>query len=389
MSIPRRAVIAGAAAAIAAVVIALLLSPWSAAPRRALRETVTRLGVLPPLDESGIAVTGTPDRLPRLPVSGWHNGGPLPADSLRGSIVVLAVFSDTHPGALDALPRLERWHEAYARFGVRVIGVHSPEYAFATRQGFLPPFIARLGLTFPIVEDPALQTLGALGSRSSGIQIALADAEGRIQEMCLAGDPALDLPALEDRLRAMLREHHPGRVFPGRDGPGAGLCTPPRVRAIRLGSSSVTAGPLRDATPGRSQPFTAQFRFEIEGAPDVPYPVGWWIPRPEGIEAAQGGAAHFLAIRYDAPRVAVVASPPASGAARLWILRDDEWLPDDALGADTRQDARGASYIDIDEPRLYFIVRGSGEHVIKISPEHPGLTLHAVTFIPDPAEPGS
>jgi hypothetical protein len=298
--------------------------------------------------------------------------------------VVLAVFSDTDPGALEALPRIERWHEAYARFGVRVIGVHAPEYAFATSPGVVERLHERLGLAFPIVEDPALQVLGALGSNSSGVQIVLADATGRVRSICAAGDPAHDVAALELELRGLLREQFPERGFPGDAGGGPpDPCTPSSLRTLRLGSSSVTEGPLRDAAPGRSQPFTAQFRFEVEGTPFVPYPVGWWIPRPQGIEAALGGAAQFLAIRYDAPRVAVVASPPARGSSRLWILRDEAWLSADALGADARLDSRGASYVEVDEPRLYFVARGGGEHVLKLSPEVTGLTLHALTFIPD------
>jgi hypothetical protein len=202
--------------------------------------------------------------------------------------------------------------------------------------------------------------------------------------MRVAGDPALDLPTLEHRLRGLLVDLHPERSFPGGDAPDAPAAgTPSLVRTVRLGSVSVAEGPLAEAVHGRAQPFTVQFRFEVEGAPYVPYPVGWWIPRPEGIEAARGGAAQFLAIRYDAPRVGVVASPPASGRSRLWILRDESWLPAAALGADAKSDAHGASYVDIEAPGLYFVTRGPGAHVLKLSPEDPGLTLHALTFEPD------
>jgi hypothetical protein len=139
-------------------------------------------------------------------------------------------------------------------------------------------------------------------------------------------------------------------------------------------------GPLANVKPGEPQMFVAPFRFDQEGQSFTPYPVGRWTLRGDGLTAARGGAANFVAIRYDAARVCVVASPPANGAARLWILRDDAWPPADALGEDVKRDARGAAYLEVNESRLYVIARGGGEHVLKLSPEAPGLTLHALTF---------
>jgi len=382
-----RALAAGAVVAFASIGIALFLSPWSAAPRRAMGAALARLGIEWPVETMGPSVAA--DALPVLPETGWHFGGPLTADSLRGRIVVLAVFSDTHPGTFEALPVLEHWHEAYARFGVRVVGVHAPEYAFATDRGVVDRLAGRLSIAFPIVEDPSLQTLVALGGRGSEVRIALAGPDGRVRVTRSIGAPAEDLIRIEGALRALLRETQPDRGFPAQaaNDTAAGD-TPSRVRTVRLGAASVAQGPLAGAAPGRAQPFTAQFRFEVEGPPYVPYPIGWWIPRPEGVEAARGGAAQFLAIRYDASRVGVVASPPASGRSRLWILRDEAWLPPEALGRDARLDARGASYVDIEAPGLYFVTRGPGTHVLKLSPEDAGVTVHALTFEPDAGASG-
>jgi len=381
-----RALVAGGGVALAALAVALFLSPWSAAPRRAAKSGLARIGVTWPVDgdDGSVRASGS---LPALPDAGWHHGGPLTADSLRGAVVVLAVFSDTHPSTFDVLPRLQAWHEAYARLGVRIVGVHAPEYAFATDPAVVERLAARLAVSFPIVADPALQVLASLERSGSEVLLVLAGPGGRLLDVRPAGDPARDLPAFEAGLRAALAGAHPGRGFPAAavpDTPAGGTAS--SVRTIRLGTASVAAGPLAGAAPGRAQPFTAQFRFEVEGAPYVPHPIGWWTPRPQGIEAARGGAAQFLAIRYDASRVGVVASPPPSGPVRLWILRDEKWLPAAALGADARADAQGASYVDVEAAGLYFVTRGPGEHVLKLSPESPGLALHALTFEPMTAE---
>jgi hypothetical protein len=71
---------------------------------------------------------------------------------------------------------------------------------------------------------------------------------------------------------------------------------------------------------------------------------------------------------------------------RLWVLRDEKWLPHDALGADARLDSRGASYVEIEEPRVYAVCRElPGHHIVKLSPDAPGITIHAL--IVEPAGP--
>jgi len=376
-----KGLIAGIVVCVAAVTLALLLSPFSPALRRQVRNAFDRVGI-DLRSGTGAQEASAPDRLPALPAEGWLNGGPLDADSLRGSIVVLAVFSDTHPTALEALPQLEAWHEAYARFGVRIVGVHAPEFAFATQPEVLDRLAARLGLSFPIVRDPSLQVLAALHSRDDEVQVVVADAEGRVRAIRSLENVGNDLAGVESTVRALIAARHPEIPFP--EAPAAAAsASGPAVRTLRLGASSVLEGPLRGAVVGKAQPFTAQFRFEVEGAPYVPYPV----PRPEGLEASKGGAAQFVAIRYDAARVGVVASPPPVGASRLWILRDEAWLTPDALGEDARLDSRGASYVDVDASRLYRVTRGTGEHVLKLSPEDGGLTLHALTFEPRAGPP--
>ena len=140
-------------------------------------------------------------------------------------------------------------------------------------------------------------------------------------------------------------------------------------------------GPLASATPGRPQMFTAQFRFQIEGDPFIPYPVGLWTLDGDGLTARRGGAANFVAMRYDAPQVGAVLGTPPSRAVRAWLLVDEHWLRPEQLGRDARLDSRGASYVLVSAHRLYDLCRSSpGRHVIKISPEVPGLTVHAMSF---------
>ncbi|MEK7331703.1 MAG: hypothetical protein AAB113_12985, partial [Candidatus Eisenbacteria bacterium] len=318
--------------------------------------------------------------------SGWLNGGPLTPDSLRGHLTVVALWSDTDPECLRALPVLQSWHQAYARYGARIVGVHEPDFAFAADPSVPARLALRMGLSFPIALDPAYAIRRHLGGPSDGPRLVLADPAGTIVG---AASGRRQLAGIERALRGQLKQLHPELDFPSDPGLASGpsparpTAEAPGARVVPLGSTRVREGPLAGATPGRAQPFTAQFRYQVEGKPYVPYPVGLWSPGGEGITAARGGAENFIALRYDAGALWAVLSPPQGETVRVWVLRDEKWLPADALGADARLDGRGDSYIEVSEPRLYAVCRErAGEHVVKLSPATPGVTVHALIVEP-------
>jgi hypothetical protein len=315
--------------------------------------------------------------LPDLVALQWVNGRPLPLDSLAARPIALVVFSDTDPQAVAVLRAAEGWFEGYGDLGIRVIGVHAPHFAFAADTVVTSRIARRAGARFPVALDPSLTVENVLGPVAAGPRVAVFDARGAL----IANGAGREALATAERaLRDELRRLRPAGGFPGDPGLTFASAPMPRVRFVHLGAGRSARGPLATAEPGRMQVFTAQFRHQVEGERDVPYPVGRWIPEGDGIRAAAAGAANFLAIRYDAGRVSVVASPPPEGGARLWILRDEKWLAPGALGEDARLDPSGASYVDVSEPRLYSVATGGGEHVLKLSPGVPGVVLHAVTF---------
>jgi thiol-disulfide isomerase/thioredoxin len=342
--------------------------------------------IFTPIDDAGTPSNeslGT--SLPGLAdAAGWLNGDRSVADSLRGHPTVVALWSDTDPECLRALPILESWHQAYARYGARIVGVHEPDFAFAADSSVPARVARRMGLSFPIALDPAYVIRRRFGGPSDGPRLVLADSAGTIVS---AVSGAGELAGLERKLRRQLKQLHPELEFPSDPplaiGRGSQPAEAPTSRMVPLGSTRVVEGPLVGATPGRAQTFTAQFRFQVEGKLYVPYPVGLWSPGGDGITAVRSGAENFIALRYDAGALWAVLSPPRGLTVRVWVLRDERWLPADALGADARLDGRGNSYLDVDEPRLYAVCRGrAGEHVIKLSPDAPGVVVHALIVGP-------
>jgi thiol-disulfide isomerase/thioredoxin len=318
-------------------------------------------------------------------VAGWLSGDDASADSLRGHAIVVALWSDTDPECLRALPALEAWHQAYRRYGVRVVGVHEPDFAFAADASVPRRVAERLRLSFPIALDPSYVLRRVLGGPAEGPRLVLADPGGTI---VAAGWGRARMPEIERALRDLLQRLRPDVHFPpdpGRAAPAPAGTNEPRTRVVPLGVARVREGPLAGAMPGEARAFTAQFRYQVEGRPYVPYPVGLWTPGGDGATAARGGAENYIALRYDGGALWAVMSPPAGETVRVWVLSDERWLAPDMLGADARRDGRGASYLEVSEPRLYAVCgERAGEHVVKLSPGEPGLTVHAL--IVEPAE---
>lgn len=309
-------------------------------------------------------------------------GGPRPAKGERAAIGILILWNGFDPRCAEILPLVEAWHEAYARYGLRITGLHFAPYSFAGDSAVVGAAARRLGLRFAsaVVATPPPPALNAgLGP----VVIWPGSGDSEPQWLSTPGDAS----AFEVRLRQRLRQLRPDAGFPADGALGVTRgAAPTPVRTVFLGLDRLQRGPLRGATAGRAQPFVTSFRSEQEGALETPVPVGWWTPQRDAVESARGGAANFLAFRYDAGPVGAVIGAPAGEATRVWILEDEHWLTAADAGDDVKFDARGASYVDAGEPRHFAIARG-GRHVLKLSPDQPGVRFYSFTLAAAAARP--
>jgi len=312
------------------------------------------------------AAPPTPPLAALAGASGWLNG-PAPPESLAGRPVLLVAWSDADPRSLRLLREAADWQRAYGRAGLRVIGVHVPEFAFAADTAAPARALRRLGITLPVALDAGSRVASQLGVGDDLPDWVLVDAHGR-RTLTAEGDAAA-------RVHAALLSSlglAPGGAAPV--APAAGGS----ARRVYCGTGRVPGGPLADAVPGRPLVFTSQFRYEEEGRAYTPYPIGRWTPTADGVVSARGGAADFVAMRYDGGRVDAVLG--ATAPARVWVMCDAGWVPAAERGDDLRVDSRGATYVSVDEPRPYALMRGGGGHVLRLSPDQPGITYYAFLF---------
>jgi cytochrome c biogenesis protein CcdA/thiol-disulfide isomerase/thioredoxin len=95
----------------------------------------------------------------------WLNSEPLTLAGLRGKVVLVDFWTYSCVNCLRTLPFLERWHRTYAREGLVIVGVHTPEFAFEREVANVRRAAAELGVRYPVALDPDYATWNAWGNQ--------------------------------------------------------------------------------------------------------------------------------------------------------------------------------------------------------------------------------
>jgi len=95
---------------------------------------------------------------PLNPDGRWFNTKPLTLAQLHGNVVLIDFWTYSCINCLRTLPHLEAWYRDYARDGLVIVGVHTPEFAFEHVASNVGAAVKRLGIRYPVVQDNAYGT---------------------------------------------------------------------------------------------------------------------------------------------------------------------------------------------------------------------------------------
>ena len=118
-------------------------------------------------DASNPSLTGYGRASQLIDITAWLNtpgDRPLTAASLRGKVVLVDFWTYSCINCQRALPHLEAWYRTYARYGLVIIGVHTPEFAFERVIGNVRRAVRDLGVNFPVAIDNSYMTWIAFGN---------------------------------------------------------------------------------------------------------------------------------------------------------------------------------------------------------------------------------
>jgi thiol-disulfide isomerase/thioredoxin len=325
---------------------------------------------------------------PGAKVSGtvWLDSSPLTMAALRGKVVLVDFWEYTCINCIRTFATNKRWYQWYHNDGFEIVGVHAPEFDFAYNVDNVRVAVKRFGLPYPIVTDDWFYIWKSYHNQGWPGRY-LIDAKGNIRFSRIGegGDVAF-----ESAIRKLLVEAHPGLKFPANEK------IPPEAPAFGFGCGIPTeemyVGPMYGRGSlanheGYKPGTTIDYKLPKKVADGRTVIGGHWQTDQngmiyEGKPQQPGPKAARLEMRYHARELYAVINVVRGKPSRLFIQQDGHWLTAAEKGVDARIDSQGRSYLDIAEPRMYYLVANArfGSHTVTLFPTETGLTVNSFTF---------
>jgi cytochrome c biogenesis protein CcdA/thiol-disulfide isomerase/thioredoxin len=150
-------------------------------------------------------------------ITAWLNtrgDKPISLASLRGMVVLVDFWTYSCINCQRSLPHVEAWYSRYHAYGLDVIGVHSPEFAFEHVVSNVIAASHQLGVHYPIAIDNNLATFNAYKNNYWPADY-LIDATGQVRNI---EDGEVDYGDTESNIRDLLVAANPKVHLPPRTG---------------------------------------------------------------------------------------------------------------------------------------------------------------------------
>ena len=162
----------------------------------------------------GAATLGDCGPLPAIDGTvAWLNtpgNQPLTQKDRSGKVTLVDFFAYSCINCQRSIPGVEKLHQTYAEYGLQVIGVHSPEYAFEKEVDNVRGGVERLGITYPVAVDSNLTTWSNFNNHYWPAHY-LADAQGNVRQTHVGeGGEA----TTEKHVRELLKQANPNVSLP-------------------------------------------------------------------------------------------------------------------------------------------------------------------------------
>jgi len=335
--------------------------------------------------------------MPPLADGDWLNGRPLTPAQLRGQVVLIDFWDYTCINCLRTLPYLKKWHQRYAKHGLVIIGIHTPEFRFARFRTHLEAAIAEYEIPYPILLDNQQQNWSQFATKAWPTKFLIdpdgylrfqrqgegyyQETEQAIQTLLRLRQPDVSLPDLLPPLRA-------------EDASGAVCYRPTPELYAGFQGGGLFGGALGNPE-GYMPNSSVIYRLPLvktwqEGQF---YVDGIWRAWPEALAFAgeQGGE---IVLPYAAVSVNAVLAPsadpvetalamkPTEADPVVEVVQDGRFLTKVQAGRDVVFGENGRSLVRVDRPRMINLVNNPdfGNHTLRLTFEARGLALYAFTF---------
>ena len=302
-------------------------------------------------------------------IDGWLNGDPLTLADLRGTVVLVDFWTYTCINCVRTFPHLRALHDTYEPFGLRIVGMHSPEFEFEKAEANVADAIERYRLPYPVALDNDMATWRAYRN-NWWPHVYLIDAGGRLRfdHIGEGGEEQI-----QHQVRKLLREA--GSALPApidfEDTSPTPHITPEIYTGIERGTAQGSLRNPEGYTSGRIVEYAPVDAASIDraGTAGAFFLEGPWRAQGEYVEAGPGGGR--VVVPFFARDVFVV----AAGEARVRVLVDGSPIGR-AAGEDVAE-----GIVSVTRDDLYVLIRlpRAEQHVLTLEAEG-GFRLFTFTF---------
>lgn len=295
----------------------------------------------------------------------WFNtpgGKPLTMKGLRGKVVLIDFWTYSCINCIRTLPYLNAWNKRYAKDGLVIVGVHTPEFPFEREAANVEEAIKTDGIEYPVVQDNEMGTWNAYGNLYWPAEYFV-DAQGQVRYAHF-GEGQYE--EKEEVIRELLAEagHKPGKARAD----AHGMAAEPTVTTPESYLGSERAG---NFTNGLIESGRQTFTLRKPGENELSYGGEWTI----GEQPATAGKGARLDLNFGARRVYLVLGSPGE-PRRVKVMLDGKPI----AAADDGSDVHNG-YVTVTNQRLYNLVElPRVEHrMLELVPEA-GVQGYAFTF---------
>ncbi len=293
----------------------------------------------------------------------WINSPPLTREALKGKVVVVDFWTYSCINCLRTLPYIKTWEKKYKDYGLVVLGVHTPEFAFEKNEGNVRKAVRELGISFPVVMDNEYAIWNAFSNRYWPAHYFI-DAMGRIRSHHFGEG---EYERSERLIRHLLEEAQAGPLPSLQsDIQGTGAQAPASKKVF---SRETYLGSNRSMNKAQPTDILALNQWHI---------IGEWQETPEHLVLLRGKGT--LSFRFLARDVHLVMGLEKPGKSVRFVVRVDGMEPNDHHGTDIDAQGRGT----LNGQRLYHLLRqrrpADTPRTIQIEFLGPGAQAFAFTF---------
>jgi thiol-disulfide isomerase/thioredoxin len=308
--------------------------------------------------------------------TGWLNSEPLTPEGLRGRVVLVDFWTYTCINWLRTLPYLRAWDAKYRDVGLKVIGVHTPEFDFERNIDNIVAQSRTFSVEYPIAIDSDYAVWRAFANHFWPA-VYIADAQGHIRHHHFGeGEYAQSEMVIQQLLLdAGAQDLDQGLV----DVEPRGLEVAADWRTLQSPETYAGYGQSTGFASGDVAAFDEPHVYTAA----APLPLNswdlsgrWTVARHAAVLNEPGGR---VAFQFHARDLNLVMGPASSAAAIPFRVFLDGQVADEALGSDVESDGRGV----VRDQRTYQLIRQPGpiaERRFEIEFLDAGVEAYCFTF---------